>query len=67
MDKTESLLTLPPPASTGPTPTDATAAAGPPARGRRDPAWVRPALAALLLATALLYLWGLGASGWANS
>ncbi|SCF10510.1 4-amino-4-deoxy-L-arabinose transferase [Micromonospora haikouensis] len=67
MDKTESLLTLPPPASTGPTPTDATAAAGPPARGRRDPAWVRPALAALLLAAALLYLWGLGASGWANS
>ncbi|WP_431895032.1 ArnT family glycosyltransferase [Micromonospora haikouensis] len=67
MDKTESLLTLPPPASTGPTPTDATAAAGPPARGRRDPAWVRPALAVLLLATALLYLWGLGASGWANS
>ncbi|WBB52730.1 glycosyltransferase family 39 protein [Verrucosispora sp. WMMD573] len=30
-------------------------------------AWVRPALAALLLATGLLYLWGLGASGWANS
>ncbi|MFI7435988.1 mannosyltransferase YkcB-related protein [Micromonospora haikouensis] len=70
MDKTESLLTLPTPAPTGPTPTAATAAAaaaGPPARGRRDPAWVRPALAALLLATALLYLWGLGASGWANS
>ncbi|MFG1804161.1 ArnT family glycosyltransferase [Micromonospora carbonacea] len=67
MDKTESLLTLPAPAPTGPTPTAATADAGPPARGRRDPAWVRPALAALLLATALLYLWGLGASGWANS
>ncbi|MFG1705378.1 ArnT family glycosyltransferase [Nonomuraea sp. M3C6] len=29
--------------------------------------WVRPALLALLLATAVLYLWGLGASGWANS
>jgi 4-amino-4-deoxy-L-arabinose transferase-like glycosyltransferase len=28
---------------------------------------VRPALYALLLGTALLYLWGLGASGWANS
>ncbi|MEW6583822.1 MAG: glycosyltransferase family 39 protein, partial [Actinomycetota bacterium] len=28
--------------------------------------WERPAVAALLLATALLYLWGLGASGWAN-
>lgn len=32
-----------------------------------DPAWVRPSVAGLLLATALLYLWGLGASGWANS
>jgi 4-amino-4-deoxy-L-arabinose transferase-like glycosyltransferase len=28
---------------------------------------VRPALVALLAATAVLYLWGLGASGWANS
>ena len=36
-------------------------------RGRpADPAWVRPALLALLAGTALLYLWGLGASGWAN-
>ena len=36
-------------------------------RGRReDPAWVRPALLALLAATGVLYLWGLGASGWAN-
>jgi 4-amino-4-deoxy-L-arabinose transferase-like glycosyltransferase len=32
-----------------------------------DPAWVRPALLGLLLVTAVLYLWGLGASGWANS
>jgi 4-amino-4-deoxy-L-arabinose transferase-like glycosyltransferase len=32
-----------------------------------DPAWTRPALLVLLAATALLYLWGLGASGWANS
>jgi 4-amino-4-deoxy-L-arabinose transferase-like glycosyltransferase len=32
-----------------------------------DPAWARPSLVALLLATALLYLWGLGASGWANA
>lgn len=32
-----------------------------------DPAWVRPSVLALLAATALLYLWGLGASGWANS
>ena len=37
---------------------------------RRDPAdarWVRPAAVGLLVATAVLYLWGLGASGWANS
>ena len=32
-----------------------------------DPTWARPALLGLLGATALLYLWGLGASGWANS
>jgi 4-amino-4-deoxy-L-arabinose transferase-like glycosyltransferase len=38
-------------------------------RGRDDDdaAWVRPCLLGLLVATALLYLWGLGASGWANS
>ncbi|MFE7592467.1 glycosyltransferase family 39 protein, partial [Kitasatospora sp. NPDC057512] len=37
-------------------------------RGRADdPRWVRPALLALLAATAVLYLWGLSASGWANS
>ncbi|GGF37016.1 hypothetical protein GCM10011519_08160 [Marmoricola endophyticus] len=37
-------------------------------RGRPDdPAWVRPALLGLLALTALLYLWDLGASGWANS
>jgi 4-amino-4-deoxy-L-arabinose transferase-like glycosyltransferase len=34
---------------------------------RPRPRWERPALAALLGATALLYLWGLGASGDANS
>jgi 4-amino-4-deoxy-L-arabinose transferase-like glycosyltransferase len=28
--------------------------------------WERPALAALLVTTAALYLWGLSASGWAN-
>jgi len=32
---------------------------------KRD-AWVRPALIALLVGTAAMYLWGLGASGWAN-
>jgi 4-amino-4-deoxy-L-arabinose transferase-like glycosyltransferase len=38
------------------------------ARGRaNDPAWVRPALLVLLVVTATLYLWDLGASGWANS
>ena len=37
-------------------------------RGRPDdPAWVRPALIALLVGTGVLYLWGLGASGWGNS
>ncbi|MCB0977785.1 MAG: glycosyltransferase family 39 protein [Acidimicrobiales bacterium] len=32
-----------------------------------DPRWARPAAVSLLAATAVLYLWGLGASGWANS
>jgi 4-amino-4-deoxy-L-arabinose transferase-like glycosyltransferase len=32
-----------------------------------DPAWARPALWGLLAVTAVLYLWDLGASGWANS
>jgi 4-amino-4-deoxy-L-arabinose transferase-like glycosyltransferase len=37
-------------------------------RGRADdPGWVRPSLLGLLAATALLYLWALGASGWANA
>lgn len=41
----------------------------PPASERpaSDPAWVRPALGALLVLTAVLYLWGLGRSGWANT
>ncbi|MEU7083070.1 glycosyltransferase family 39 protein [Streptomyces achromogenes] len=50
-------------------------AAGPPQpfvrrlwRGRpEDPRWARPALLVLLAATLLLYLYGLGASGYANS
>ena len=43
-------------------------AAGPavPARDRPH-RWERPALLALLAVTAVLYLWGLGRSGWANS
>lgn len=32
-----------------------------------DPIWVRPALIGLLGTTALLYLWNLAASGWANA
>ncbi len=31
-----------------------------------QPRWARPSLFALLVATAVLYLWGLSASGWAN-
>jgi 4-amino-4-deoxy-L-arabinose transferase-like glycosyltransferase len=58
-----------------PTPGDDEPALTPPlSRGRRivrgrpeDPAWVRPAFFGLLIATAVLYLWGLSASGWANS
>ncbi|TXR57964.1 glycosyltransferase family 39 protein [Quadrisphaera setariae] len=47
-------------------------AAGTPAarwwRGReQDPAWARPALLVLLAGTALLYLWDLSESGWANA
>jgi 4-amino-4-deoxy-L-arabinose transferase-like glycosyltransferase len=32
-----------------------------------EPRWVRPTLLGLLVGTAVLYLWGLGASGWANA
>ncbi|MEW2329064.1 glycosyltransferase family 39 protein [Micromonospora chersina] len=74
MDRTESLLTAPtagspatdpaPAPAPEPVPTPAPPAAEPP---RRDPRWTRPALLGLLLATALLYLWGLGASGWGNA
>jgi 4-amino-4-deoxy-L-arabinose transferase-like glycosyltransferase len=38
--------------------------AGPPPQARER--WYRPALAGLLLGTGVLYLWGLGESGWAN-
>src|SRR3954454_4163248 len=46
------------------------AAASPPetpAPRRRDPAWVRPSVIALLVLTAFLYIWGLNKSGWANA
>jgi len=37
-------------------------------RGRaEDPSWVRPSLLALLMITGILYVWGLGASGWGNA
>ena len=55
-------------------PTPVPQAGSPTARWRRfirgastDPAWVRPTLLGLLALTAIVYLWGLGASGWANS
>lgn len=37
-----------------------------PAPGRH-PRWERPGLLALLAGTAVLYVWGLGSGGWANS
>jgi len=39
----------------------------PPARHARRRGWEKPALIALLAATAVLYLWNLSASGWGNS
>jgi 4-amino-4-deoxy-L-arabinose transferase-like glycosyltransferase len=56
-------------------PGEAAAPDGPAGRGRlarllrgseRDPRWARPALLALLVLTALLYIVGLSRSGWAN-
>src|SRR5450432_3225745 len=41
--------------------------AEPPSEPPSDARWVRPSVIALLVATGLLYMWGLGASGWANS
>jgi 4-amino-4-deoxy-L-arabinose transferase-like glycosyltransferase len=35
-------------------------------RSPGDPGWARPALISLLLGTAVLYLWGLAANGYAN-
>ncbi|MEP9363010.1 glycosyltransferase family 39 protein [Nocardioides sp. CN2-186] len=46
-------------------PARTTSAPEPPPEHRRD--WYRPALAALLVATGFLYLWGLSESGWGNS
>ncbi|WAP57014.1 ArnT family glycosyltransferase [Streptomyces sp. S465] len=66
-----------PPSPTAPAGPDAGQAARPQApsgsrlarawRGRpEDPRWARPALWALLAVTTVLYLWSLGASGYAN-
>ncbi|MCU1379221.1 MAG: glycosyl transferase family protein, partial [Acidimicrobiales bacterium] len=44
---------------------EATLAEAPPEH--REPTWHRYALVTLLVATGVLYVWGLGASGWANS
>nr|WP_237331199.1 glycosyltransferase family 39 protein [Streptomyces mexicanus] len=59
-----------PPFGEGPPP----AAPGAPSRAHRlwrgrpeDPSWVRPSFLALLLATGVLYLYNLSASGYANS
>jgi len=48
-------------------PPQTTAAPLDPPRREPQPRWVRPAVLALLPATAVLYLWGLGSSGWANN
>jgi 4-amino-4-deoxy-L-arabinose transferase-like glycosyltransferase len=50
-----------------PRPAETTDDLAAPARGRVRVEPERAALAGLLVATAVLYLWGLGASGWANS
>ncbi|MFG2206967.1 glycosyltransferase family 39 protein [Streptomyces sp. NPDC048638] len=56
----------PPPPPTGQEREPASVAGLPSPARTRDPRWARPALLALLLATAVLYLWGLGANGYAN-
>jgi 4-amino-4-deoxy-L-arabinose transferase-like glycosyltransferase len=64
MSTQTSLLTTPrPDRPTGADPHDGTPSG--PLSG--DARWGRPALVGLLVATGALYLWDLGASGWANS
>ncbi|NED50815.1 glycosyltransferase family 39 protein, partial [Micromonospora aurantiaca] len=65
MNRTDSLPTVPTAAPPGTEP--APAPVPPQTRTGREPRWARPALLGLLVVTALLYLWGLGASGWANA
>ena len=59
-----SILTIPRPARADSAPLPAAVGAD---SKTKDPAWVRPALASLLIATGVLYIWNLAASGWANS
>jgi 4-amino-4-deoxy-L-arabinose transferase-like glycosyltransferase len=67
MSLTRTVLDRPaPPAEPHPAPRDAAVRARRSAGAQPAPRWARPGLAALLLGTALLYLWGLGASGYAN-
>src|SRR6188472_3025328 len=68
------MTTLVEPPTTAATAAPVTTRTGRPTVGRRllrgpetDPSWARPALLALLTMTGVLYVWGLGASGWANS
>ncbi|MGC4855195.1 ArnT family glycosyltransferase [Micromonospora sp. DT4] len=65
MDQTDTPSTTPAEPVGPPHPSTRPAEHRPPAG--RAATWTRPALLALLLGTGLLYLWGLGASGWANS
>jgi 4-amino-4-deoxy-L-arabinose transferase-like glycosyltransferase len=65
---------LPVAAPAGPAPTSPSTASPRRGRGRRlwrgadaDPAWARPALLGLLVATLALYTWNLTSSGYANS
>src|SRR5664279_6264325 len=51
----------------GQPPAAAPASAAPIVVTPADPSWAKPALAALLGLTAVLYLWGLSASGWGNA
>src|SRR4029450_10207943 len=70
-----STLPVPPMVSTAPPPPEV----APPANRKRtwwsalllgrpeDARWGRPSLIALLVLTGVLYIWGLGASGWGNA
>ncbi|MFA5884114.1 MAG: glycosyltransferase family 39 protein [Acidimicrobiia bacterium] len=70
---TATLSPLPPADVEAAAPASPTGRRRPPRRHRwwrgpeSDPTWARPALFALLAVTAGLYLWDLGASGWANT